>query len=102
LAIDCRTRVIAARALDLRCRALEAIAVINAAGLDRGIVPGELTLGIDNGSAFTSRALPAGLKGRNITHRRGGYYDPEIQAFIECWFGKLKQRSSSARSSEPR
>jgi hypothetical protein len=25
-------------------------------------------------------------------HRRGGYRDPESQAFIESWFGKLKQR----------
>ena len=27
-----------------------------------------------------------------IRHRRGGYRDPESQAFIESWFGKLKQR----------
>ena len=27
-----------------------------------------------------------------ITHRRGGYRDPESQAFIESWFSKLKQR----------
>jgi putative transposase len=27
-----------------------------------------------------------------ITHRRGGYRDPESQAFIESWFAKLKQR----------
>jgi hypothetical protein len=25
-------------------------------------------------------------------HRRGGYRDPESQAFIESWFSKLKQR----------
>jgi transposase InsO family protein len=25
-------------------------------------------------------------------HRRGGYRDPESQAFIESWFGKLKER----------
>ena len=27
-----------------------------------------------------------------ITHRRGGYRDPESQAFIESWFGRLKRR----------
>ncbi len=27
-----------------------------------------------------------------IKHRRGGYRDPESQAFIESWFGKLKER----------
>lgn len=26
------------------------------------------------------------------SHRRGGYRDPESQAFIESWFGKFKQR----------
>ena len=27
-----------------------------------------------------------------ITHRRGGYRDPESQAFIESWFRYLKER----------
>ena len=27
-----------------------------------------------------------------VAHRRGGYGDPERQAFIESWFGKLKER----------
>jgi len=27
-----------------------------------------------------------------VTHRRGGYRDPESQAFIESWFSKLKER----------
>ena len=27
-----------------------------------------------------------------ITRRRGGYRDPESQAFIESWFSKLKER----------
>ena len=33
-----------------------------------------------------------GLAEHAITHRRGGYRDPESQAFIESWFSKLKQR----------
>ena len=27
-----------------------------------------------------------------VTHRRGGYRDPESQAFIESWFRYLKER----------
>ena len=91
-AIDCCTREITGWALDVRCRAPEAIAVIDAAAAERGIQPGRLTLGTDNGSAFTSRAFRARLGELGITHRRGGYRDPESQAFIESWFGKLKER----------
>jgi putative transposase len=76
----------------VRCRAPEAIAVIQAAAAERAIGSGRLTLGTDNGSAFTSRAFRACLGELGITHRRGGYRDPESQAFIESWFGKLKQR----------
>jgi putative transposase len=91
-AINCCTREITAWAIDVRCRAPEAIAVIQAAASDRGIAPGRLTLGTDNGPAFTSRAFRARLSELGITHRRGGYRDPESQAFIESWFSKLKQR----------
>jgi putative transposase len=91
-AIDCCTREITGWALDVRCRAPEAIAVIQQAAAERGVAPGRLTLGTDNGSAFTSRAFRARLGELGITHRRGGYRDPESQAFIESWFSKLKQR----------
>src|SRR3954470_24646960 len=91
-AIDCCTREITGWALDVRCRAPEAIAVIDAAAAERGIAPGRLTLGTDNGSAFTSRAFRTRLGELGITHRRGGYRDPESKAFIELWFGKLKER----------
>jgi len=91
-AIDCCTREIAAWALDVRCRADEAIAVIDHAVVERDIAPESLTLGTDNGTAFTSRAFRARLAEHTITHRRGGYRDPESQAFIESWFSKLKQR----------
>jgi putative transposase len=33
-----------------------------------------------------------GLSGLKVAHRRGGYRDPESQAFIESWFSKLKER----------
>jgi putative transposase len=51
-----------------------------------------LTLGTDNGSAYTSRRFRSRLCEHGITHRRGGYRDPESQAFIESWFSKLKLR----------
>jgi putative transposase len=85
-------REISGWSLDVRCRAQEAVAVIDAAVAERAIGPGELTLGSDNGTAFTSRAFGAQLVALGITHRRGGYRDPEGQAFIESWFSKLKQR----------
>ena len=91
--IDCCTREIVAWQLSLRCRADEAIAVVERAVALHGIEPGELTLGSpDNGSAFTARRLRQRLAELGIRHRRGGYRDPESQAFIESWFGKLKQR----------
>jgi putative transposase len=91
-AIDCCTREIVAWHLETRCRAKEAIGLIERAATERGIPAGSLTLGTDNGSAFTARAFKAVLVGLGIAHRRGGYRDPESQAFIESWFGKLKER----------
>lgn len=91
-AIDCCTREIVAWELSLRCRADEAIAVVERAATVHGIEPGELVLGSDNGSAFTARRFREKLAKLGIRHRRGGYRDPESQAFIESWFGKLKQR----------
>jgi putative transposase len=91
-AIDCCTREIVAWHLETRCRAREAIALVERAVTARAIAPGRLTLGTDNGSAFTARAFKLALSGRGVAHRRGGYRDPESQAFIESWFGKLKER----------
>jgi putative transposase len=91
-AIDCCTREITGWALDVRCRAAEAIAVIDAAICDRSVPHGTLTVGTDNGTAFTSRVFRARIAQQGITHRRGGYRDPESQAFIESWFSTLKRR----------
>ena len=91
-AIDCCTREITGWSLELRCRADEAIAVVEEAVHSQGIAAGQLTLGTDNGSAYTARRFKAVLSRLGITHRRGGYRDPESQAFIESWFGKLKER----------
>jgi putative transposase len=90
--IDCCTREIVAWQLELRCRAIEAEQLIVRAAATYAIQPGELTLGSDNGSAFTARRFKAKLAELGIRHRRGGYRDPESQAFIESWFGKLKER----------
>src|SRR5207253_5550543 len=90
--IDCCTREIVAWQLSLRCRADEAIAVVEHAAALHGLQRGELVLGSDNGSAFTARRFRGRLAELGIKHRRGGYRDPESQAFIESWFGKLKER----------
>ena len=90
--IDCCTREIVGFDVSLRCRAKEVIAVIEYAVAEQGILPGTLTLGTDNGSAFTARATRIVLRGLGVAHRRGGYRDPESQAFIESWFSKLKER----------
>jgi putative transposase len=89
--IDCCTRQIVGCAIDVRCRATEALAVLDQAVAARGISP-TLTLGTDNGTAYTSRAFRARLTEHGIVHRRGGYRDPGSQAFIESWFSKLKLR----------
>jgi putative transposase len=90
--IDCLTREIVGWELSLRCRAVEAIAVIEQAVAELGIRPGTLTLGTDNGSAFCARATRLVLSGLGVSHRRGGYREPESQAFIESWFRYLKER----------
>jgi putative transposase len=91
-AIDCCTREIVGWSLELRCRSEEATALVDGAVAARRVESGSLTLGTDNGSAFTSRGFRARLVEHGVTHRRGGYRDPESQAFIESWFGKLKER----------
>lgn len=90
--IDCCTREIVGWDLGLRCRAVEAITVIERAVCQQAIAPATLTLGTDNGSAFVARATRAVISDLGLTHRRGGYRDPESQAFIESWFSKLKER----------
>ena len=67
--------------------------MIERAVAEQGIRPGMLTLGTDNGSAFCARATGLVMSGLGVSHRRGGYRDPESQAFIESWFRYLKERS---------
>ena len=90
--VDCCTRELVAWTVDLRGRTEEAVACVDQAVLARQIRPRTLTLGTDNGTQFTSRGFRKHLSARGITHRRGGYRDPESQAFIESWFGQFKKR----------
>jgi putative transposase len=92
VAIDCCTREIACWRVDVRTRSAEAIGCVEAGLLERAVPPRRLTLGSDNGSQFTSRDFRKHLSARGVTHRRGGYRDPESQAFIESWFGQFKKR----------
>lgn len=47
--IDCCTREIVGWELSLRCRAVEALAVIEAAATEQTILPGTLTLALQSG-----------------------------------------------------
>ncbi len=74
--IDCCTREIVAWQLELRCRADEAITVIERAAAMHAIGPGELTLGSDNGSAFTARRFRARLAELNYKNKRPSLSTP--------------------------
>ena len=99
--IDCCTREIVGWQLSLRCRADEAITVIEQAVLEQSITPGTLTLGTDNGSAFTARATRLVISGLGLTHRRGGYRDPESRRSSNPGFATRSNAVSGATSSRP-
>jgi putative transposase len=90
--IDCCTREILGWEVSRCCRAKEAIAVIEQTVTEQGILPGTLALGTDNGSAFTARATRLVLGRLGVTHRRGGYRDPESQALSRA--GSQSSRSA--------
>jgi putative transposase len=74
--IDCCTREIVGWGLEVRCRAIEAVAVVERAVVEQGITSGMLTLGTDNGSAFTARKTRSVLSGLGIAHRRAATATP--------------------------
>ena len=90
--VDCCTREIAGWTVDVRTRSNEAIACVEAALLARNAPPRRFVIGTDNARQFTARDFRKHLSARGVTHRRGGYRDPESQAFIESWFGQFKKR----------
>jgi putative transposase len=57
-------------------------------------------VGTDNGSQFTACDFRKHLSARDVTHRRGGYRDPESQAFIQSWFGQFNKRCAWRRDWE--
>jgi putative transposase len=94
-AIDCCTREPVGWHLELRCRARESITLIDQAAAARGVRPGTLTLGTDNGSAFTARSFKPALSRHAIALRRRGYRDPEIAGLHRV----LVSRSSTSAAS---
>src|SRR4051795_6001306 len=81
--IDCCTREIVGCSLELRCRAAEATAVIKRAVDEQRILPGTLTLGTDNGSAFTARSTRLAISALGFPHRRGGQPRPQTPGLIQ-------------------
>ncbi len=69
--IDCCTREVVAWHLSVRCRAEEAAAA-------HGIQEGELTLGSDNGSAFTTRRFKARLVVESRLERLSGNSEASV------------------------
>jgi len=92
--IDCCTREIVGWALDLRCRAAGATAVIDAAVAERGLGAGELMLGSDNGTAFTSRAFraPGWPSTGSPTAAAAATATRNLRRSSSRGFSKLKQR----------
>ena len=95
--VDCCTRELVAWSLDVRGRTVEALACVDTAMIRRSVARDRLTIGTDNGTQFTSRPFRSRLVEHGIVHRRGGYRDPESQAFIESWFGRFKKACRLAR-----
>jgi putative transposase len=100
-AIDCCTREIVGWALDVRCRAAKATAVVESARAARGVAAGTLTLGTDHGTAFTSRAFRARLAEHQIAHRRGGYRHPEARRSSSPGSQSSSSAASGVRKSRP-
>src|SRR5687768_7177677 len=98
-AIDCCTREIVGWALDIRCRTVEATAVIDAAVADRRIGAAELTLGTDTGTAFTSRAFRARLAEHGIAHRAAATATPSPKPSSRRGFQSSSSAASGAKSS---
>ena len=68
------------------------IAVIEHAVREQQVAPGRLTLGTDNGSAFTARASDWCSPVSGFDTAAAVTATPESQAFIESWFRYLKER----------
>jgi putative transposase len=74
--IDCCTREIVAWQLEPALPRRRGDRADRTRAVPHAIEPGELTLGSDNGSAFTARRFRTTLAELAIRHRRGGYRAP--------------------------
>ena len=99
--IDCCTREIVGWELSLRCRAYEAIAVIETAVAEQAIRPGELTLGTDNGSAFTARATRLVLSGLGVRIAAAATATPRARRSSNPGSATSRNAASGATSSRP-
>ncbi len=90
--LDCFTREVVGYRLAPRCRTAEVLQTLWEALSSRfpdGRVEG-LVIGHDNGSQFTSARFFQELAALGIQSRRTGYQKPEQDAYIERFFGSLK------------
>lgn len=100
-AIDCCTREIVGWHLELRCRASEAIGLVEHAVAARGIPPGTLTLGTDNGSAFTARAFNSSSAAWAWRIAAATTATPKARRSSSRGFPSSKNAASGCTSSRP-
>lgn len=93
--IDCFTREIVGWCFSLFASAKEALKALEMAvdehfpnGIPLGV---GLTLNSDNGCQFGARAFQGAVKSFGFTFTRTAYDTPEENAYIESFFGKLKE-----------
>jgi len=79
-----------AQTLEIRCRAAEATAVIDAAVADRRIGSGELTLGTDNGSPYRSTVHALARRALGIRHLRTRPRRPQTNGKAERFIRTLQ------------
>lgn len=93
--IDCFTREITGWCFSMFASAKEALKALEM-GVDNHFpdrIPENLnlTLNSDNGCQFGARAFQLAVKSFGFTFTRTGYNTPEENAYIESFFGKLKE-----------
>jgi len=91
--IDCFTREIVGWNISLFASAREAVRALEMAvdeHFPKGI-PEKLTLNSDNGCQFGARAYITAVKAFGFRFTRTAYDTPEDNAYIESFFGKLKE-----------
>ena len=99
--IDCCTREIVGWELSLRCRAVEAIAVVETSRLRARHPARELTLGTDNGSAFVARATRLVLSGLGVATAAAATATPKARRSSRAGSATSKNGASGATSSRP-